>query len=80
MLLAQRIDRALEDRESIALIELLEWYPVTKGLPEVVTYLQLATRSKRHSVEASTIDSMEVESLTPGSWLQLKLPQVVFRR
>jgi len=80
VLLVQRIDHALENRESIALVDLLEWYPVTQGLPEIVAYLQLAAKSERHSVEASTIDSMEVESLTPGSWLQLKLPQVVFRR
>lgn len=79
-LLAQRIDRALEDRETIALVELLEWYPVTQGLPEVVAYLSLATRAERHSVEASTIDSMKIKGLTPDSWLQLKLPKVVFHR
>ncbi|MBE9064827.1 DUF3375 domain-containing protein [cf. Phormidesmis sp. LEGE 11477] len=79
-LLAQRIDRALEDRDNIALSELLEWYPVTQGLPEVVAYLSLATKAERHSVEFSTIDLMKIEGLAPDSWLQLKLPKVVFYR
>lgn len=79
-LLAQRIDRALEDRDNIALSELLEWYPVTQGLPEVVAYLSLATKAERHSVEFSTIDWMKIEGLAPDSWLQLKLPKVVFYR
>lgn len=79
-LLTQRIDRALEDRENIALMELLEWYPVSQGLPEVVAYLALATKAERHSVEASTIDLMKIKGLTPNSWLQLKLPKVVFYR
>ena len=79
-LLAQRIDRALEERDRVSLTELIEQHPVTQGLPEVVVYLALATKSERHSVDSSTIDSVKIEGLAPDSWLQLKLPTVVFRR
>lgn len=79
-LLAQRIDRALEERDRVSLTELIGQHPVTQGLPEVVVYLALATKSERHSVDSSTIDSVKIEGLAPDSWLQLKLPTVVFRR
>jgi hypothetical protein len=78
--LAQRIDRALEDRDKIALTELLKWYPVTQGLPEIVAYLSLATKAKRHSIEPSTIDLVSIEGLAADSQLQLKLPKVIFYR
>ena len=79
-LLAQRIDQALEDREQIALLELVDWFPITQGLPEIVAYLSLATQSERHSVTSSTIEQLQIEGVTPDSQLQLKLPQVIFHR
>ncbi|MGD1900123.1 MAG: hypothetical protein ACFB16_24660 [Phormidesmis sp.] len=53
---------------------------MTKGLPEVVAYLSLATKAERHSVESSTIEWVKIQGLAPDSWLQLKLPKVVFYR
>ncbi len=79
-LLAQRIDRALEDSDRIALAELIEQHPITQGLPEIVVYLALATKSERHSVDSSTIDLVKIEGLAPDSQLQLKLPKVIFYR
>lgn len=61
--LAQRTDRELEDRAWIALTELISIYLVTRGLPEVVSYLLLATKSERHSINASTIESVTIDSL-----------------
>ncbi|MEL7520052.1 MAG: DUF3375 family protein, partial [Cyanobacteria bacterium J06553_1] len=78
--LAQRIDRELEDRANISLTELIERYPVTKGLPEVVSYLSLATKFERHSIDASTIDLMTIDGLAAERQLQLKLPRVIFCR
>jgi len=79
-LLAQRIDRELEDRSKIALTELMDRYPITKGLPEVVGYLSLAISSERHSVSSSTIDLVTIEGVEAEARLTLKLPQVVFHR
>ncbi len=78
--LAQRIDRELEDRAQIALTELVELYPVTRGLPEMVAYLSLATKSERHSISSSTIDLVTIDGLAPDSQLKLRLPQVIFCR
>jgi len=78
--LADRVDLALEARATIPLPELIALYPVTKGLPEIVAYISLATQSERHSIDPSTIDFVDIAGLAEASELQLKLPHVVFSR
>lgn len=78
--LAERIDKELEGRAQIGLTELVALYPVTKGLPEVVGYLSLATRSERHLVSSSNIDLVMIEGVAADGQLKLKLPRVVFCR
>lgn len=79
-LLTQRIAQTLEHCSTIALTDLIQLYPVTQGLPEIVAYLAIATQSDRHSINFSTIDSITISSLESAVQLQLTLPQVIFRR
>jgi hypothetical protein len=78
--LLQRINRSLEQRSTIALTDLIQLYPITQGLPEVVTYLTIADRSERHSIDPSIIELIKIPSLDPEIELKLKLPQIVFHR
>jgi hypothetical protein len=78
--LLQRIDRSLEQRSTISLTDLIQLYPVTQGLPEVVTYLTIADRFERHSIDPSIIELIKIPSLDPEIELKLKLPQIVFHR
>lgn len=79
-LLAQRIAQTLEHCSIIALTDLIQLYPVTQGLPEIVAYLAIAMQSARHSVNPSTIDSITIPSLEPETQIQLTLPQIIFCR
>ncbi|MDI9637136.1 DUF3375 domain-containing protein [Geitlerinema splendidum] len=79
-LLVQRIARALEHCSTISLTELIQLYPVTQGLPEIVAYLAIATQSNRHSINTSTINSITIPSLEPETQLWLTLPEIIFRR
>lgn len=79
-LLAQRISRSLEHTSEVTLTELIQIYPVTQGLPEIVAYVAIATQSERHCVNTSTIESIMVTSLEPTQRLRLTLPQVIFHR
>jgi hypothetical protein len=79
-LLAQRIARTLEHCSTITLTDLVQLYPVTQGLPEVVAYLAIATHSDRHTVDSSTIDSIIISGLEPETQLQLTLPHIIFHR
>ena len=78
--LVQRIERTLEQRTEVLLTELLQLYPVTQGLPEIVAYLAIATQSDRHSINTSTIEAIIITSLEPEKQFQLTLPQVIFHR
>jgi hypothetical protein len=78
--LAQRIARSLEHTPKVALTELIQLYPVTQGLPEIVAYVAIASQSDRHAVNTSTIDSIMVNSLESTQPLRLSLPQVIFHR
>ena len=78
--LAQRIARSLEHTPKVALTELIQLYPITQGLPEIVAYVAIATQSERHAVNTSTIDSIMVNSLESTQPLRLSLPQVIFHR
>ena len=55
--LSERIDRVLEDRSAVEFTEFLKLYPVSQGLPEVVAYLSLATRSSQHIVDGDRADT-----------------------
>jgi hypothetical protein len=78
--LAQRIAQTLEHSSTIALTDLIQLYPVTQGLPEIVAYLTIATQSERHLIDRSTIDSITIPGLAIERHLRLTLPQIVFRR
>ena len=79
--LAQRIDNLLENHAAVSLTELLQLYPVSQGLPEIVAYLAIATQGdRRHSINTSTIDEIAISSLESDKQLHLTLPQVIFRR
>lgn len=78
-LLVQRIERILDRHSTISLIDIIELYPVTQGLPEIVAYLTIATQDDRHSVDTSIIELITIRSLSPETDLKLTLPQIIFR-
>ncbi len=79
-ILRARIALALERAVAITLTDLIELYPVTQGVPEIVAYISIAAKSDRHSIDYNTLDSIEIASLEPEKQLKLTLPQLVFRR
>jgi Protein of unknown function (DUF3375) len=79
-ILKERIDRALKRAVAITLADLIELYPVTQGVPEIVAYISIAAKSERHSIDYDALDSMEIPSLEPEKQLKLTLPQIIFRR
>lgn len=78
--LIDRIERILEQRSTVTLTDLIQIYPVTQGLSEVLTYLTIAERFDRHSIDTSIIELTIIPSLKTGIDLKLKLPQIIFRR
>jgi translation elongation factor EF-Ts len=79
-ILKERIARALERAVAITLTDLIELYPVTKGVPEIVAYISIAAQSERHSIDYNALESIAIPSLEPEKQLNLTLPQIIFRR
>ncbi|WPL16639.1 hypothetical protein Thiowin_01606 [Thiorhodovibrio winogradskyi] len=81
--LARQIRQALQRRDQISLRELTEHWPLTQGLAELLTYLQLAEDSFDSAVHENKTDELCWTTTRPdGTRLtrQAKLPQVVFLR
>lgn len=76
--LIRKITSALQQRSTISLMELIQLYPVTQGLSELVAYLAIATQSAHHVVNTSTIDETIITSLDPEKQFRLTLPQIIF--
>ena len=79
-ILSQRIAQTLETRSAIPLTHLIELYPVTQGLPEIVAYVAIAYEFERHTIDLQATDSIVIPSLDDETQLQLTLPQITFHR
>lgn len=77
--LKSQIRFALQTRSQITLAELLELYPVKKGLSEVVAYLHIASESDRALINAEhnqAIQWLDNTGNTKAAWM----PSVIFTR
>ncbi len=77
--LAQRVRRALQNRSQVTLAELLQEYPLQKGLAELVAYLQLASERGHGKVllDEDANDTVTWQA-TGGQRKQATLPRVIF--
>src|SRR5438445_12647703 len=62
--LERHIETLLESQPQIRLSEILEHYPVEKGLAEVLAYCFLAARDPRHSIDPDIFEEIVFTTLT----------------
>ena len=80
ILLREQIRQILVAREEITLSELIDLHPITKGLTEIVAYIEIAKQEDYHSVNKTKLESINIDSLELESRLLLRIPQIIFRR
>lgn len=77
--LAAQIRQALQNRNQITLLALLEMYPLEHGLAELVSYLQLASENPK-----ALFDEEQIEPVTwkdkNGNLRTAEMPRVIFVR
>ena len=78
-LLKSQIRFALHNRPQITLLELVELYPVTKGLSEVIAYLHIASESDR-AVINTDLNQAIVWQDSSGVEKTAWMPSVIFIR
>ena len=78
----ERIERLLEVRTEVTLAELLEHYPLEKGLSELITYCKLAAENPCHFIDPT--QSETVPLLSPSTRTDevraVVLPRILYRR
>ncbi|XZO03533.1 MAG: DUF3375 domain-containing protein [Microcoleus sp.] len=78
--LKRQISATLEGKDWVTLAEVIEKYPVAKGLSEVVAYLAIASQDTKHAIDDSVSDRITASSFDKQNILHLTLPQVIFKR
>jgi len=77
--LKAKIRKALQTRPQLSLIELIEQYPIERGLAEVVTYLNIASKDERTVINNSESETVRWTSAN-GMPRQARLPKIIFVR
>jgi hypothetical protein len=81
-LLRRRIETLLATRPTVTLAEVVELYPVEKGLSEVIAYVAIAAQDERHRIDHRSSEEIGLVLASPdgGQMTRLTIPQVTFRR
>jgi chaperonin cofactor prefoldin len=82
LLLRRRIETLLATRPAVTLAEVVELYPVEKGLSEVIAYVAIAAQDERHRIDHRSSEEIGLVLASPeGSQMtRLTIPHVTFRR
>jgi hypothetical protein len=78
-LLRRQIETLLESQPACTLGEVLERYPVQKGLAEIIAYLAIAAGDARHTIDAATRDAIMLPGEDDSRARLLHMPRVTFR-
>jgi hypothetical protein len=76
--LLANIRHALQLQSQISLTQLIEKFPVRKGLAEIIIYLHLANKSDKAVINLQTDEVITLQM--QGVSKQIKLPQIIFIR
>ena len=78
-LLAKNIQKKLLNSQQVKLSEVLEEFPISKGIAELVGYVSLAKKSESVLVDESSVESIEILDES-GVRKEVKLPKIIFVR
>ncbi len=77
--LEQHIEEVLMYKSQATLCDVVEAFPVKHGLSEVITYMAIATDTRRHTIDDSVTESITVKS--PNNLTrEVSLPRIIFIR
>jgi len=78
--LKQNIKEALKHRTQISMTDFLKEYEIEKGVAEVLAYVNIAHKSKKHIVYSDEIETIIVSNKKKQKTFSIKLPQIIFNR
>ena len=81
--LRDHIAAALEAHHEITLADLLNLYPVERGLSEIVAYLHIASQDDYHRIEAEVYELITISNRQTDSSQhsrRVKVPKIIFQK
>ena len=77
--LEQHIEQVLAYKSQATLNDIIDMFPVKRGLSEVITYMAIASDTNRHIIDDSVTDSIAIQQ--PNNTLRtVSLPRIIFTR
>ena len=78
--LAANIRRVLQQQKQVSLVEVVRQFPVSKGVAEVVGYINLAARDKKALIDQEAEEMIEIREAGSFTARRLRLPRVLYTR
>ncbi|WP_294290267.1 DUF3375 family protein, partial [uncultured Chryseobacterium sp.] len=78
--LRSHVKTLLKTRSQVALSELLQHYKPTKGVTEILGYMQIATNEGKHFVNRDQPEYHIIENLSTGKTYRMQTPLIIFNR
>lgn len=78
--LRNNVKSLLRNRSQIALSELLTHYQPTKGVAEILGYMQIATNEGKHFVNRDQLEYLIIENKDSNTTYRMQTPVIIFNR
>ncbi|WP_159468840.1 DUF3375 domain-containing protein [Dyadobacter sp. 3J3] len=78
--LRSNVKSLLRNKSQIALSELLDHYRPTKGVAEVLGYMQIAANEGKHYVNRDQMEYLVIENTESGKIYRMQSPVIIFNR
>ena len=78
--LRNNVKMLLRTKSQVPLSELLRQYAPTKGIAEILGYMQIATGDNRHYINDELTEKLNIQNADTGMQYQLEAPLIIFNR
>lgn len=78
--LKTRINELLATHSQITLKSIIERFPVERGLAEILTYVNIASKDERALINEEICESLILWNKTSNRYFKIELPQIIFCR
>ncbi len=78
--LMDRIRTTSSSKGQVSLREIIEKHPVTKGLSEILAYLDIAEHDSRATVDEKEKNVMTLSNSETGKMFRIRIPAIIFNR
>jgi len=78
--LQRNVQLLLRGKSQVSLTEVLDHYNPTKGVAEVLGYMQIATTDDKHLVDNSYTEKLTIQNTDAGTQYELEAPLIIFNR